>query len=108
MPHYKELRSISMFKLMGLQGIRVARARSLSNARRVDADNSTHEADAAGYSAERAPALDRDLPDRETLGAVEAENGEEGGRIWDGGGIEAVENLECDKAGCERVDDWRR
>lgn len=67
----------------------------------MDANDLLHEAKAVGNSAERALALDGNFPNGKALGAIEAEDGEEGWRIWDGCGIKAIEDLECKDAGCE-------
>jgi len=92
-----------MFNLWGLKRVRIARTGSVSNTRRVNADDFPHEAKATGNGSEGASTLNCHFADGETLGAIEAKDGEKAGRVWNAGGIEAVKDLEREEAGWQEL-----
>jgi hypothetical protein len=93
---------------LGRERIGIPGSWGISYPGRVNADNGMHEPKPVGNGTEGTTALAGNLCDSEALGAVEAENGEKAGRLWDGGRIEAVENLQREKAGWEEIVDGSR
>jgi len=73
----------------------------------MNADDGAQKPEPVGHGAEGATALAGNLGNGETLGTIKTKDGEEARGIRDLGGIEAVENLECEQTGWKAVNDGR-